>query len=141
MGQERGVYVVASRRLEDLHPAIQPLAAKLVKECRKEGIDLLIYATYRSKEEQVKLYAIGRTKDLGKSPVTWTLASRHTEEFEDGTPASTAFDCVPMLMGKCMWSSSQLYKRVGEIGKKIGLSWGGDWGAKRKDSPHFQLPR
>jgi peptidoglycan L-alanyl-D-glutamate endopeptidase CwlK len=32
---------------------------------------------------------------------------------------------------------SAVYKKVGEIGKKLGLEWGGDWHGF-KDEPHFQ---
>jgi peptidoglycan L-alanyl-D-glutamate endopeptidase CwlK len=32
-----------------------------------------------------------------------------------------------------------LFEKVGAIGKKLGLEWGGGW-TSIKDRPHFQLP-
>jgi peptidoglycan LD-endopeptidase CwlK len=125
---------MASRRLEDLHPAIQAKAAEHIKACEWAGIQLLIYCTYRSAAEQKSLYAQGRTKPGAK--VTWTLKSKHSNTM-DGKPASLAYDCVPILKGKAVWSDQELYAKVGNIGKKIGLTWGGDW--KVRDSTHFEI--
>ena len=125
---------MASRRLEDLHPDIQSLAAKHIKLCRQAGIDLLIYCTYRSQTEQKTLYAQGRTKPGAR--VTWTLKSKHGNTM-DGKPASLAYDCVPIVKGKAVWSDRELYAQVGKLGEEIGLKWGGRW--KSPDSPHFEL--
>lgn len=125
---------MSSRSLEDLHPDVQARAAKFLKACKAEGIDVLIYCTYRSAKEQKDLYALGRTKP-GKK-VTWTLKSKHNNTLEK-KPASLAFDCVPLRMGKPDWEASKTYERMGEIGEACGLVWGGRW--KGKDSPHFEL--
>lgn len=46
---------------------------------------------------------------------------------------------VPSWDARLDWNKNGLwdYKEVGEIGKKIGLTWGGDWGW---DSGHFEWP-
>ena len=49
-----------------------------------------------------------------------------------------AFDCVPLVNGKPCWTNSQLFKKIGQIGKNCGLKWGGDF-KTIKDSPHFEL--
>lgn len=126
---------MASRRLEDLHPSIQPLAARLIVECRKAGIDLLIYCTYRSPAEQAELWELGRSKPGRK--VTWTRRSKHNNE-ANGKPAALAFDCVPLVGGKAAWDDDALYEEVGQIGMRIGLTWGGRWKGKC-DKPHFEL--
>lgn len=125
---------MASRRLEDLHPDIQYLAAKHIVLCHAEGIELLIYCTFREPKEQEELYAIGRTKPGRK--VTWTRKSKHNETM-DGKPAAMAYDCVPIVKGKAVWDNQELYRKVAEIGESLGLTWGGRW--KGKDSPHFEL--
>ncbi|WP_248484122.1 M15 family metallopeptidase domain-containing protein [Tepidibacter aestuarii] len=50
-----------SRNLNDLHPYVKHLAEKFIGGCKGHGIEVLIYCTYRSIEEQNKLYAKGRT--------------------------------------------------------------------------------
>lgn len=126
---------MASRKLEDLHPDIQPLAAALIKAGKKEGIDILIYCTYRSSQEQAELYAQGRTEPGPK--VTWTLSSKHNEVDDVGRPASKAFDCVPIVKGNAVWNDYDLWEKIGFLGKSFGLRWGGDW--KYRDCPHFEI--
>jgi peptidoglycan LD-endopeptidase CwlK len=125
---------MASRRLEDLHPDMQSKAKRFVELCARENIDVLIYCTWRSPQEQKELYAIGRSKP-GKK-VTWTLASKHNNMLGK-IPASLAFDCVPLRMGKPDWEASNAYERMGQIGEKLGLVWGGRW--RGKDTPHFEM--
>lgn len=129
---------MASRDLHDLHPALYPIAVKFVKIAKEEyDIDVLIYCTYRSDEEQAKEYAKGRT-ELGKI-VTYAKPgqSKHNHRLHD-IPASLAFDCVPLRNGKAMWSDKASYIELGEIGRSLGLEWAGDW-KRFKEMPHFQL--
>jgi peptidoglycan L-alanyl-D-glutamate endopeptidase CwlK len=119
---------VASRKLTDLLPHVQARAEEFLAECRKQGIDVLVYSTYRSFEEQDAEYAKGRT-----------VAGRKTTNAKAGDSFHNwgrAFDCVPMANGRAMWSDKATYARLGAIGKKIGFEWGGDW--KFVDRPHFQ---
>lgn len=129
---------MASRKLDDLHPLLKPLATQFLSECQKQGIDVLITCTYRSPEEQTQLYAQGRTKP-GKI-VTNAKAGQSKHNFQVGVfPASKAFDTVPMRSGKPVWAASDpLWKSLGEIGRTIGLEWAGDWKTFR-EYPHFQL--
>ena len=53
---------MSSRRLEDLHLLMRPLVDAFLAACAREGIDILVTCTYRSDEEQARLYAQGRTK-------------------------------------------------------------------------------
>lgn len=39
---------MASRRIEDLHPDLQPLATAFMRRCQDAGVDPLITCTYRS---------------------------------------------------------------------------------------------
>lgn len=132
---------MASRRIEDLHEALQPLAQAFLDKCHAAGINAIITCTYRSRQEQDELYAQGRTKpgDI----VTWAQGgeSPHNATLADGTPAAMAFDVVALdLDGKPIWdSSSAVWPAMGMIGVELGLDWGGNWTQKRKDRPHFQL--
>ena len=50
-----------------------------------------------------------------------------------------AFDIVVLdALGKGDWNTSHpAWKRVGGLGKSVGLEWGGEW-KQLKDLPHFQ---
>ena len=53
---------MASRKIEDLHPDLQPLCREFVRRCEAAGVTALITTTFRSGAEQDELYAQGRTK-------------------------------------------------------------------------------
>ncbi|HAN09748.1 MAG TPA: hypothetical protein DCP90_03950 [Clostridiales bacterium] len=112
--------------LNELLPKVNELANKLILECKKQGIIIRVTETYRSQERQNELYEKGRTT-AGKV-VTWTKKSKHTTR--------RAFDIVPVVNGKATYSHLKLFDQIGEIGKKLGLTWGGSW--KTQDLPHFQ---
>ena len=131
---------MSSRKLTDLHPQMQPMVTRFLANARAAGIDLLVTCTYRSNEEQAALYAIGRTKP-GRI-VTRAKPGRSTHNNTlNGKPAALAVDVVPLRDGKPIWSASDpVWKRVGEIGEKVGLEWAGRWTTFR-EVPHFQHPQ
>ena len=131
---------MSSRKLTDLHPQMQPIMTRFLANARAAGIDLLVTCTYRSNEEQAALYAIGRTKP-GRI-VTNARPGRSTHNNTlNGKPAALAADVVPLRDGKPVWSASDpVWKRVGEIGEKVGLEWAGRWTTFR-EYPHFQHPQ
>ncbi len=118
-----------SKNLEDLHPYVKYLAEKFIEECKKQGIDILIYSTFRSKEEQDKLYSQGRTAPGEKVTNAKGGYSYHNY--------GLAFDCVPIINKKAQWNRIDLYDTMGKIGKNLGIEWGGDF-KSIKDRPHFQ---
>lgn len=126
--------MINSRKLEDLHPTVEEMARQLLSNAADEGIDLLVTSTYRDHESQNELYAQGRTKP-GRV-VTNARAGRSWHNWR------LAFDVVPMRNGKPVWGTSGddlvLWKRVGELGKAVGLEWAGDW-KRFKEFPHFQF--
>lgn len=130
---------MASRSLTDLHPRLQEKAINFLQRCEKQGIDILIYCTYRSNKEQAELYAQGRSKP-GKI-VTYAKPGQSNHNFTiDGKPSSKAFDCVPLVHGKPQWSNLHpLWKELGKIGTEVGLMWAGNW-TRFKEYPHFELP-
>ena len=132
---------MASRKIEDLDPRLQPLAQRHRDLCAKEGIDLLITCTFRDDSEQDALWKIGRSGDK-RPKVTWVRRGSHNIRDARGNPASTAYDVVPLRNGKCVWGTTgadlALWNRIGALAKSLGLEWGGDW--KVRDYPHCQLP-
>lgn len=144
---------MASRRIEDLHPKMQPLARAFQAEAERLGLDFIFTCTYRSGTEQNELYAQGRSKP-GRI-VTNARAGQSKHNFEiSGKPAALAFDIVPMRHGKAIWGTSgngiddnpadddkddlELWQRLGAIGEKLGLNWYGRPGARFKEFPHFE---
>jgi peptidoglycan L-alanyl-D-glutamate endopeptidase CwlK len=142
---------MASRLITDLHPDFQPLARKFVEVCKKKKIDVLIYCTYRSNKEQAVEYAKGRTtvgvnptkaRPLGKIVTNAKPGqSEHNFTLPNGTPASRAFDCVPLTGGKPMWSDTKTYAIMGGIAKDLGFEWSGDWKGSFKELAHFQMSK
>lgn len=92
----------------------------------KAGLEFIVTCTYRSQEEQDRLYGQGRT--YPGPIVTWTRSSKHTER--------KAFDVAIIEMGKVTWDDRK-YDGPGAIGESVGLVWGGRW--NKPDKPHFEL--
>lgn len=113
-----------------LQSPVQKLLQKLREAAQAEGIEFLVTDTLRSKAEQDGLYAQGRTK-----PGNIVTNTPYPQSFHNH---GVAFDVVPLSNGKANYGDSNAYKKLGELGKKVGLEWGGDW-ASFPDKPHFQL--
>lgn len=116
--------------LNMLHPEAERKKDQLVEACAKQGIPIKITESVRSVGRQDQLYAQGRTAPGSK--VTNAKGSSYSSNHQWGI----AFD-VCMANGD-PYDVDKL-KQVGEIGKSIGLEWGGDW-TTIVDMPHFQLP-
>ena len=128
-----------SRSLNDLHPAMQPLAAEFLNNCKAAGIDLLVTCTWRSAAEQDALYAQGRTTPGAIVTRAKAGQSKHNHTLA-GRPASLALDVVPLRLGKPVWAASDaIWQDVGRIGKACGLEWAGEW-KRMREFPHFQHP-
>lgn len=91
-----------------------------------------ITCTYRTEQEQLELYAQGRTK---KGKIVTYIASGGKHNI---LPAQ-AFDIAFKKDGKLDWSA-HLFKKFADIVKRVSddVEWGGDW-KRFKDLPHFQV--
>lgn len=130
------------RNVSQLHPTLQKKVVKLQQECKKQGIKIKIGECVRTVAEQNALYAKGRngvpgpivTKAKGtdyRSMHQWGAAFDfflNMDVDKDGKKLDDVFN-----------NATKLFNKVGAIGKKLGLEWGGDW-KSIKDLPHFQLP-
>jgi peptidoglycan L-alanyl-D-glutamate endopeptidase CwlK len=94
-----------------------------------------VTCTHRTKDEQKKLYAQGRT--AAGPIVTWTLNSRH-----NSYPSEAIDIAFKNSEGKLDWSP-HLFQKFAAIVKEQykSIDWGGDWKAGKKDLPHFELRR
>jgi hypothetical protein len=48
-----------------------------------------------------------------------------------------AIDVVPVVKSVAVWDNAALWRKVGVIGEKLGLRWGGRW-KKPYDPGHFE---
>lgn len=129
------------RDITQLHPTLQAKVYELIDACAKKGITIGIGECVRTVKEQDNLYAQGRTKPGNK--VTNAKGSNYSSMHQWGV----AFDFYLKMDidgdGKtsddAFNNATKMFNKVGEIGKSLGLEWGGNW-TSIKDLPHFQLP-
>ena len=86
------------------------------------NIDILIYETIRTEEQQRQNVAKGASQ---------TMKSYHLK--------GQALDFVPVINGECMWNGygSTDCKKAIAYAKSLGFEWGGDWKGF-VDKPHLQ---
>lgn len=130
---------MASRRIEDLHPDLQPLCREFLARCQAAGVEARITCTWRSGAEQDQLYAQGRTAPGPRVTNARAGQSAHNVTIQD-KPAARAFDAVPMVGGKPQWAATHPHWQVmGRIGEALGLNWYGNPRARFREFPHFEL--
>lgn len=149
---------MASRDLNDLIPEMESKARELIELCDSKGVEILIYCTYRSPEEQARLFRQGRPysqiknkmdrmskagfdfladiidkvgPQYDKRKVTYAGPGESWHNWKE------AFDSVPVVGGKALWNDNEKYKIYGECAMELGLEWGGSW-SRFKDKPHVQ---
>ena len=120
---------MASRSLSDLDPKPRELCMRWIDACKKAGYEVLVYCTYRSKQEQDDLYRIGR--DIPGKKVTNAKGGESYHQYR------CAWDWVPLLGGKPQWNNEDMYKRCAEIGEAMGIEWAGRW-KRFREMAHFQ---
>jgi D-alanyl-D-alanine carboxypeptidase. len=119
----------SEKNIRTLAAEAQPLARELIEKAVLAGINVKIISGHRTYEEQDKIYAQGRTSK--GQIVTQARGGYSWHNF------GLAFDIgIFSDDGKTYYGEHKDYARVGVIGEKIGLEWGGRW--KFKDEPHFQ---
>lgn len=116
-----------------LHPKLQKLITKHIKACEAQGLKIGIGECLRTTAEQDALYAQGRTKPGNK--VTNAPGYSYSSMHQWGC----AYDIYRNDGKNAFDNSDGFFDKVGQIGKKLGLEWGGDWKSP-VDKPHFQLP-
>lgn len=131
-------------RLHGVHPDL----VRVVKRAATlSSCEIAVTYGVRTHEEQVKLYAQGRTAP-GKI-VTWTMASKHIPQ-ADGW--GHAVDLAPVINGVIPWNDLAAFEALQPIMFKaaelegVKLVWGADWNHNgvphekgETDNPHYQL--
>lgn len=134
---------MSSRKLADCSVEAAASFAEFELMLKAAGIEFVRACTYRSREEQAKLYAQGRTAPGKIATHAQPGESRHND-VRHGQPASNAADYYPLINGKLAGDETDeellLWSRMGSYALSCGLIWGGKWKKKKIDRPHFELP-
>lgn len=123
--------MINSREIKDLHPRLQRLCREHIEACREQGVMIIVTSTLRDQEYQTKLYNQGRSTP-GNIVTNMKLLGPHG--------FGLAYDVAPLAPdGKTiLWNDNTKWQVIGAEGKKLGLTWGGDW-KSICDKPHFEL--
>jgi len=111
--------------IETLNKLAKEKAQELVRILKAHGVDTFVFEGLRTPERQHELF-------LRRPVVTYA------DSWESVHQTGNAFDIVCLVDGKPNWSDCN-WKKIGEVGKNLGLIWGGDW--KMVDKPHFEIPK
>jgi peptidoglycan L-alanyl-D-glutamate endopeptidase CwlK len=122
-GKNRGSITMIND-LRALHPFFRDRIVQLIELCKNKGIDLAVVETFRTHAKQHEY------KSMGKK-YTNSSAGRSRHQY------GLAVDVVPMVDSTAVWDNVVLWRKVGVIGEKIGLRWGGRW-RKPFDPGHFE---
>jgi len=132
------------RDTKKLIPELQKILPDFIAECKKSGYIIKIGECVRSVAEQDALYAKGRTTGVKGKTCTnckgkgfqslhqWGVAVDFFLDMDidgDGSKKDDAFN-----------DKKGTFTKVGQIAKKYGLTWGGDFRSIH-DSPHLQLTK
>ena len=98
-----------------LHPRLRSLCRELIDLARRNDIEIVITQTLRTREEQNALYAQGRTAAGNIVTNVRYPYSMHCW--------GLAFDFAVVIGGQVNWGRLDLYDRVGQLGKSLGLRW------------------
>jgi peptidoglycan L-alanyl-D-glutamate endopeptidase CwlK len=124
---------MADADITHLCPELLVLYQQWLMECIAAGLAVRVTVTWRNPEDQDKAKAAGLSNaSAGQSPHNCMI---------DGQPASKAFDfaCFMADGHYIADGSAPEYKKAGEIGKSLGLVWGGDFHSIF-DPDHLELP-
>lgn len=124
--------MINSRKVEDLDQRVRDICEAHVVACRKVDIELLITSTWRDSEAQEALYAIGRTTEIARKPVTNARGGQSWHNYR------CAWDVVPLIGGKAVWDANNaVWADIVRLGESVGAEAGAKW--KFPDLPHFQV--
>lgn len=115
---------------------LQRVSRLVTRAFEEHGIEVLLFWFHRTEDQQRALYAIGRTIELHRKPVTNCdgVIKKSKHQFW------LAVDLVIVTAGVLQWNRNELYEELGRIAKEEGLRWGGDWdGDEERDPNDFDV--
>jgi hypothetical protein len=130
---------MSSRKIEDLIIGLQESFINLRSQYEKLFPDrqIILTCTYRSPEEQYRLFAKGRNEKgeiINPAEIVTNCDGIKNPSKHNHYPAK-AFDFAVIKNGKALWNE-KYYKPAGKIIESLDLAWGGCW--KTKDYCHVE---
>ena len=119
-----------TRDIEALTPTLRRGVRELMRRAAAQGLSVVITGTYRTHEEQERLFAQGRT-----TPGKIVTNVRGGDSFHNHR---VAFDFARNVRGREFDNSDNFFDRVGAIWRQMGGVWGGDW-TRFVDRPHCEF--
>lgn len=122
-GKDRGDLPMITD-LNALHPYFRDRIIALIETCKAKGIELAIVESYRTPSKQHEYKTMGKkytSSGAGKSKHQYGLA----------------IDVVPIVDSAAVWDNAALWRKIGVVGEKLGLRWGGRW-RHPYDPGHFE---
>lgn len=122
-GKNRGsIPMIAD--LNALHPFFRDKIVELIRMCREAGITLAVVETYRTPSKQAEYFAMG-------NKYTSTPGGKSRHQY------GLAVDVVPLVDSVAVWNNHKLWRKIGLVGERLGLRWGGRWRVLY-DPGHFE---
>jgi hypothetical protein len=151
-----------SVKIEDLTPEAQTKCRAMEQELFNQAIPFERTYTKRTTAEQIALWAQGRPAldivnllrraagmaSLSASENGYTVTNCDGINTPSPHQSGKAFDIVPLVDWKPTWDYMKYadrYRKIGEIGRALGLDCGQDWKPFNAqtglgwDPPHYQL--
>lgn len=122
-GKDRGDLPMITE-LNSLHPFFRDKVKELIRICKSKGIELAVVEAYRTHAKQHEYKVMGKK-------YTSSGAGRSKHQY------GLAVDLVPIIDSVAVWDNVALWKKIGTVGEKLGLRWGGRW-KKPYDPGHFE---
>ncbi len=122
-GKDRGSIPMITD-LNALHPYFRDRIQELMEVAKKQGIELVVVESFRTHAKQAEYFGMGRK---------YTRSKGGNSKHQYGM----AVDLVPIVDGKAVWDNTVLWRKIGVIGERLGLRWGGRWRAPY-DPAHFE---
>jgi hypothetical protein len=122
-GKDRGSLPMIAD-LQSLHPYFRDQIIELIAQCKKKGVELAVVEAYRTHAKQ------NEYKSMGKK---YTRSAGGHSKHQYGL----AVDVVPVVDSVAQWNNHALWKKVGLVGERLGLRWGGRW-RHPYDPGHFE---
>lgn len=155
---------MGSRLLSDAHPLLAEAVKELMQmyAIRFSPWHLVVTSVWRSMAEQEALFSQGRVASktelnavrerAGMAPiydeaeahriVTRVRNSKHNRTPSEAVDLAVAIDYdgpTGPMKPVIDWNCESRYEAMGEMAKRLGLVWGGDW--KARDLCHVELAR
>lgn len=127
------------KNIDTLMPPAQKVARQFMKEAAAFTLRASILSGTRTYAEQDALYAIGRTVQMNRKPVTKAKGGRSNHNFGIAWDVGLFDGSGRYLDGKTKGDDAAYKEFATFIKEKVAnIEWGGDW-KSFVDLPHYQL--